>query len=117
MTMRDLHNNITHVTAVAPQTIAGVNLQSGNIDLSGFNAAEVVTFLGGIDELGASPVGAAKLEVKLEHADDDGTGSPVFFSIHGTGQEEAVELLRARLRLEPFDLMDDAIKAAIEAAR
>ncbi len=42
MTMRDLHNNITHVTAVAPQTIAGVNLQSGNIDLSGFNAAEVV---------------------------------------------------------------------------
>ena len=76
MTMRDLHNNITHVTAVAPQTIAGVNLQSGNIDLSGFNAAEVVTFLGGIDELGASPVGAAKLEVKLEHADDDGTGSP-----------------------------------------
>jgi hypothetical protein len=76
MTMRDLHNNITHVTAVAPQTIAGTNLQSGNIDLAGFNAAEVVAFLGDIDELGASPVGAAKLEVKIEHADDDGTGSP-----------------------------------------
>ena len=42
---------------------------------------------------------------------------PVFFSIHGTGEEEAVELLRARLGMEPFDLMDDAIKAAIEAAR
>ncbi len=76
MTMRDLHNNIAHVTAVAPQTIAGANLVSGNIDLIGFNAAEVVAFLGDIDELGGSPVGAAKLEVKLEHADDDGTGSP-----------------------------------------
>ena len=42
---------------------------------------------------------------------------PVFFSIHGTGEEEAVELLRTRLGMEPFDLMDDAIKAAIEAAR
>ena len=42
---------------------------------------------------------------------------PVFFSIHGTGEEEAVELLSARLGMEPFDLMDDAIAAAIEAAR
>ncbi len=42
---------------------------------------------------------------------------PVFFSIHGTGEEEAVALLRSRLGMEPFDLMDDAIKAAIEAAR
>jgi succinyl-CoA synthetase beta subunit len=42
---------------------------------------------------------------------------PVFFSIHGTGEEEAVALLRARLGMEPFDVMDDAVKAAIEAAR
>jgi succinyl-CoA synthetase beta subunit len=42
---------------------------------------------------------------------------PVFFSIHGTGEEEAVALLRARLDMEPFDLMDDAVKAAIVAAR
>ncbi len=42
---------------------------------------------------------------------------PVFFSIHGTGEEEAVAMLRARLGLEPFDLMDDAVKAAVEAAR
>ncbi len=76
MTMRDLHNKIAHVAAVAPQTIAGSSLVSGDIDLAGFNAAEVVAFLGDIDELGGSPVGAAKLEVKLEHADDDGTGSP-----------------------------------------
>ena len=42
---------------------------------------------------------------------------PVFFSIHGTGEKEAVALLRERLNMEPFDLMDDAVKAAIEAAR
>ncbi len=42
---------------------------------------------------------------------------PVFFSIHGTGEDEAVAMLRARLGLEPFDLMDDAVKAAVEAAR
>lgn len=76
MTMRDLHNNVAHIAAVAPQTISGSSLVSGDIDLAGFNAAEVVAFLGDIDELGGSPVGAAKLEVKIEHADDDGTGSP-----------------------------------------
>ncbi len=42
---------------------------------------------------------------------------PVFFSIHGTGDEEAIAMLRARLGLEPFDLMDDAVKAAVEAAK
>jgi succinyl-CoA synthetase beta subunit len=41
---------------------------------------------------------------------------PVFFSIHGTGEEEAVRLVREQLRIEPFDLMEDAVKAAVEAA-
>ncbi len=76
MTMRDLHNSIAHAVAVAPQVISGSNLASGDIDLLGFNSAEIVAFLGDIDELGGSPVGSAKLEVKLEHADDDGTGAP-----------------------------------------
>jgi succinyl-CoA synthetase beta subunit len=42
---------------------------------------------------------------------------PVFFSIHGTGEEEAVKLVRERLGIEPFDVMEDAVKAAVEAAR
>jgi succinyl-CoA synthetase beta subunit len=42
---------------------------------------------------------------------------PVFFSIHGTGEDEAVRIVRERLGLEPYDLMEDAVKAAIEAAR
>jgi succinyl-CoA synthetase beta subunit len=42
---------------------------------------------------------------------------PVFFSIHGTNEDEAVALVRERLGIEPHDRMDDAIRAAIEAAR
>ena len=42
---------------------------------------------------------------------------PVFFSIHGTGEDEAIALVRDRLGLEPFDHMDDAVKAAVGAAR
>ncbi len=41
---------------------------------------------------------------------------PVFFSIHGTGEDEAIRLVRDQLGIAPFDLMDDAIKAAVEAA-
>lgn len=42
---------------------------------------------------------------------------PVFFSIHGTGEDEAVALVRERLGIEPYDLMEDAVKAAVEAAQ
>ena len=42
---------------------------------------------------------------------------PVFFSIHGTGEEEAIAMVRERLDMEPFDIMDDAVKAAVEAAK
>ena len=42
---------------------------------------------------------------------------PISFSIHGTGEEEAIALLRDRLGYEPYDLMEDAVKAAVTAAR
>jgi succinyl-CoA synthetase beta subunit len=42
---------------------------------------------------------------------------PVFFTIHGTGEDEAVALVERELGITPFDLMDDAVKAAVEAAR
>lgn len=42
---------------------------------------------------------------------------PAFFSIHGTGEDEAIELVRERLGIEPYDLMEDAVKAAVEAAQ
>jgi succinyl-CoA synthetase beta subunit len=42
---------------------------------------------------------------------------PVFFSIHGTGEEEAITLVRARLGIDPYDIMEDAIQAAVRAAQ
>jgi len=42
---------------------------------------------------------------------------PVFFSIHGTGEDEAVALVQQRLGLRPYDIMEDAVRAAVEAAR
>ncbi len=41
---------------------------------------------------------------------------PIFFTIHGTGEDQAVALVRERLGIEPYDLMDDAVKAAVAAA-
>ncbi len=42
---------------------------------------------------------------------------PIFFTIHGTGEDEAIAMVKQRLGLTPFDLMDDAVRAAVEAAR
>ena len=41
---------------------------------------------------------------------------PVAFSIHGTGERKAVAMVKKRLGIQPFDLMDDAVRAAVEAA-
>ena len=42
---------------------------------------------------------------------------PVFFTIHGTGEDEAVALVESELGHRPCDLMDDAVKAAVAAAK
>ena len=42
---------------------------------------------------------------------------PAFFTVHGTGEKEAIAMLRERLGIEPFATMDEAVKAAVEAAR
>ncbi len=42
---------------------------------------------------------------------------PVFFSVHGTGEAEALALLAGRLGIRPFERMEDAVRAAVEAAR
>jgi succinyl-CoA synthetase beta subunit len=41
---------------------------------------------------------------------------PVFFSVHGTGAAEARQMLKQRLDIVPYDTMDDAIVAAIQAS-
>lgn len=42
---------------------------------------------------------------------------PVVFTIHGTGEDEAIAMVRDKLGIEPHDIMDDAVRAAVEAAR
>lgn len=42
---------------------------------------------------------------------------PVFFSIHGTGAQEAVALVENRLGVSPYQTMDDAVRAAVQAAK
>lgn len=42
---------------------------------------------------------------------------PISFTIHGTGEEQAIALVRERLGMEPHDLMDDAVREAVEAAQ
>ena len=42
---------------------------------------------------------------------------PVFFSVHGTGWAEARAMLRERLGVDPHATMDEAILAAVAAAR
>jgi succinyl-CoA synthetase beta subunit len=41
---------------------------------------------------------------------------PVFFSVHGTGADEAVAMLEERLGVTPYPSMDEAIVAAIAAS-
>lgn len=42
---------------------------------------------------------------------------PIFFSIHGTGEDKAIQMVREQLDTEPYDSMDDAVRAAVAAAR
>jgi succinyl-CoA synthetase beta subunit len=42
---------------------------------------------------------------------------PIFFSVHGTGDVEAIRMLQDRLGITPLATMDDACKAAVDAAK
>jgi succinyl-CoA synthetase beta subunit len=71
----------------------------------------VVNFCGAFARTDVMAEGVVRAWEKLR------PGLPAFFSIHGTGEEEAIELVRERLGIEPYDFMEDAVKAAVEAAR
>jgi len=57
------------------------------------------------------------VEGLLEAWDEINPTLPVSFSIHGTGEDEAIAMVKDKLGIEPFDLMDDAVRAAVEAAK
>ncbi len=71
----------------------------------------VVNFCGAYARTDVMAAGVVAAWQKLKPA------LPVFFSIHGTGEDEAVALVERELGITPFDVMDDAIRAAVDAAR
>ena len=71
----------------------------------------VINFCGAFARTDVMADGVVKAWAKLKPE------IPVFFSIHGTGEDEAVKLVRERLGIEPYDFMEDAVQAAVEAAR
>lgn len=70
MTMRDLSHNLGYANSVTVQSVTGSDITGAGVDLKGFNSATVVLVMGDIDEMGNSPLGAAKLEVQLQDSDD-----------------------------------------------
>jgi succinyl-CoA synthetase beta subunit len=80
--------------------------------LAGANVKSlVINFCGAFARTDVMADGVVKAWEKLK------PDIPVFFSIHGTGEDDAVKLVRARLGIEPYDFMEDAVAAAVEAAR
>lgn len=75
--MKDLCNNIDVVQVLDPATVDATG-NSGDVDLAGANSATLLINLG---EDGGTGLGSShKLAFKLEHADDDGTGSAGSYS-------------------------------------
>jgi succinyl-CoA synthetase beta subunit len=70
----------------------------------------VVNFCGAFARTDVMAEGVVKAWKALDPA------IPVFFTIHGTGEDEAVALVRRELGFEPYDRMDDAVAAAVAAA-
>jgi succinyl-CoA synthetase beta subunit len=87
------------------ETALGLVLTAGNVK------SLVINFCGAFARTDVMADGVVKAWQKLKPT------IPVFFSIHGTGEDEAVKLVRDRLGIEPYDFMEDAVKAAVEAAR
>ncbi len=70
----------------------------------------LVNFCGAFARTDVMAAGVVKAWQKLQPS------VPVFFSIHGTGEEEAVALVERELGIAPFAEMDLAVRAAVEAA-
>ncbi|MCH7865149.1 MAG: acetate--CoA ligase family protein [Proteobacteria bacterium] len=84
-------------------------------------ALELVLAKPGIESLVVNFCGAfARCEVMMEGLlnawEELSPELPVFFSVAGTGDEEAIQMLKERLGVDPYPDMDAACRAAVEAA-
>lgn len=75
--MHDIVSNISIIQAAMPQTIQAAAVTTGNIDCQGAENLSVAVLVGAIaDTLGPSN----RIDLKIEHADDDGTGNPAAYA-------------------------------------
>lgn len=70
--MKDLHSNISPVAVLHAVAVEATG-NSGDIDLAGFNSAEILVDAGA--DAGTGLSSSHNLVFTLQHADDDGTGS------------------------------------------
>lgn len=94
----------------------------GNAFVLGKQALEVVLANPRVKSLLINFCGAiARTDVMtggvLEAWDDVDPRVPVFWSISGTGEDEARAMLKQKLGAAPYPTMDEAVKAAVEAAK
>lgn len=101
--MRSIHNEIKPVQSLQPQTVTsgGGAVNTSDIDLQGFDAAEIIVNVGanGGDTLN----GTNKFTLKLEHADDDGTGAADSYAAVGD-----TDIVGATQSSGVFATIDDA---------
>jgi hypothetical protein len=71
--MHDIISHIETAQVLAPQTIQAAALNSGDIDTQGCGTLAVALLVGNIAD---TLDGSNRIDVKIEHADDDGTGNP-----------------------------------------
>jgi len=75
--MHDIIHNIGLSQIAAPQAITAAPVTGAVIDTQGIGTLAVAVLLGAAaDTLGAS----VYIDLKIEHADDDGTGAPAAFA-------------------------------------
>lgn len=70
--MKDLHSNIKPVYILHPVVVSATG-NSGDVDLQGFNSAEILVDVG--VDAGTGLSSSHKLTFTLTHADDDGSGA------------------------------------------
>lgn len=90
MATRSIHDTLRAKRVLQMQTISAAALNSGDVDTRGFESAMFLVDFGNIDEMGASPQGAAQIAIKLEHADDDGSGNPGSYAAAAAGDVDGL---------------------------
>lgn len=75
--MHNITSNIGIAQVLMPQKITSAALDSGNIDMLGAEALAVAVLVGTIDDTLGSGV---HVTLKIEHADDDGSGAPAAYA-------------------------------------